>query len=75
MEYLITKAQGTGCFNIQKSINETKKKIENGERILEEATEKISGVKETDSRAISEYNPNGHLREDYDTKKQLDIFA
>ena len=75
MTDLITKAQGIGYFNnhIQR-IPETKKK-ENIEKTFEKIREKISDVKETDSRAINEYNLNGHSREDYDSEKHLDISA
>lgn len=71
-----TAVQNTGILKdyIQKN-SETKKKENSLEKTFEETTEKISSVKETDSKAVKEYNLNGHYREDYDLKEHLDIFA
>ena len=70
----ITSIQYTGFFN--KEVKENRKEEEKGiQRIVDDEKEKVAHLENIDSRGVKEYNLNGRYREDYDTKKHLDIFA
>ncbi|MDD5012666.1 MAG: hypothetical protein PHQ66_03435 [Candidatus Nanoarchaeia archaeon] len=73
----VTSVQYSGILNNGIRPKNLEEKLD-GDKIkkkFDDEKEEVVPIKEMDSRAISEYNPDGHYREDYNTEKHLDIFA
>jgi hypothetical protein len=75
----ITSVQYSGILNKEiQPIEDLEERINQDNKLkkkFDDEKEEIISIGKTDLRQAKEYNLNGHYREDYDTKKQIDKFA
>ena len=76
---IVTYLQNSGLLSREVQLKgDLKERISRDEKIkkkFDDEKEEVIPVLNLNSRTISEYNVEGHYRKDYDTEKNLDLFA